>query len=204
MLPLWIRAYRLVFGCLALFAVWWNWQNLDDPRFTSFFTNQSNAIAGVVMLLGSVVFVRQHNPAWWDVFRGIAVIAMLVTGIVYAALLGGVYNPFTSSEHTWASSVMHQLMPIVMLLDIIIVPLSARTPKWLVGIYLLYPLAYLGWFLVKDTWYPYDFIDPHQSDGGYSGVLMTCGMLLVLFIIIGLGIISYSRLRRIPVSQTLS
>ncbi|MCA9833895.1 MAG: Pr6Pr family membrane protein [Thermomicrobiales bacterium] len=201
MLPTWIRAYRLIFGLLALVAVWWNWQEFDDPRFTSFFTHQSSALAGVVLLLGALIYARVQNPPWWDVIRGIAVIAMLVTGIVYALLLDGLYNPFTGSDHTWASSVMHQLMPIVMLLDILIVPLGARTSRWVAAIFLVYPLSYLGWFLwhgTKDEWYPYDFIDHRTYDNGYAGVCITCGMLIVLFVVIGLLIISYSRLRRMP------
>lgn len=203
MLPIWIRAYRLIFGLLAFSAIYYNLTELDDPKFWNFFTNQSNLIAGVVLVLGATVFAKHHNPAWWDVIRGVAVISMLVTGIVFATLLGGVYNPFTTSEHTWASSVMHQLMPIVMLLDVIIAPLGPRTSKWTVGFYLAYPLAYLGWFLIRGNqngWYPYDFINPNEYDNGYTGVAITCGGLLAAFIVIGIVIIFYSRLRRAPAS----
>lgn len=201
MLPRWIRAYRLVFGLLVAYAIVYNLTNLDDPKFWNMFTNQSNLIVGIVLVLGATVFARYRNSAWWDVIRGIAVISILVTGIVYAALLGGVYNPFSTEEHTWASSVMHQLMPIVMLLDIIIVPLGPRTPRWIVVFYLTYPLAYLGWFLVSgdnNGWYPYDFVNPNEYSNGYTGVLTTCGALLLVFIVIGLVIIWYSRIRRTP------
>jgi hypothetical protein len=199
MLPLWIRLYRLIFGMTALIAVYWNWQDFDDPDFWKFFTNQSNVIAGVVLILGALVFARARSVAWWDIFRGIAVIAMLVTGIVYAVLLDGVYNPFTTTDHTWASSVLHQLMPLVMVIDIIVVPLSPRTSRWSVLFYLMYPLAYLGWFLysgAQDGWYPYDFIDHTTYDNGYTGVLMTAGGLLAVFIVMGLVIIGYSHMRR--------
>lgn len=201
MLPFWIRACRLVFGITALVAIVYNLRNLDEPRFWSFFTNQSNLLAGVVLILGALVFGRHRNPAWWDVVRGVALISLLVTGIVYAALLGGVYNPFTTSEHTWASSVMHQLIPIVMLVDMIIVPLGHRTRRWSVVFYLVYPLTYLGWALANgsDTgWYPYDFVNPNEYSNGYVGVIVTCGALLAVFVLIGLAIIGYSRVRRTP------
>lgn len=156
MLPSWIRAYRLIFGLTALYAIYYNLTHLDDPYFWNFFTNQSNLLAGIVLILGSLVYARHLNPAWWDVIRGVAVISLMVTGIVYAVLLEGVYNPLSTDDHTWASSVMHQLIPIVMVLDIIIVPLGPRTPRWTVALYLIYPLFYLGWFLMRGTttgWY---------------------------------------------------
>lgn len=201
MLPFWIRACRLIFGLTALYAVYYNLIRLDDPEFWNLFTNQSNLIAGIVLILGGLVFARYRNPAWWDVIRGVAVISILVTGIVYATLLGGVYNPFTTDEHTWASSAMHQLIPLVMLLDIIIVPLAPRTPRWTVVFYIIYPLAYLAWSLIRgsDTgWYPYDFVNPNEYGNGYVGVITTCGALLVVFVIIGLAIIGYSHVRRTP------
>lgn len=98
---------------------------------------------------------------------------------------------------------MHQLIPIVMLLDIIIVPIGPRTPKWTVIVYLVYPLAYLGWFLYSGNqhgWYPYDFVNPNAYANGYAGVAITCGGLLLAFIVIGLIIIGYSKLRRTPAS----
>ena len=201
MLPSWIRAYRLIFGLTALAAVFYNLNHFDDPKLYSHFTYQSNLLAGVVLVLGAIVFARYQNPAWWDLIRGIAVISIMVTGIVYAVLLEGVYNPFTTSEFTWASSVMHQLIPIVLLLDLIIVPLGPRTPFSRVVFYLIYPLLYLGWFLLRGPhtgYYPYDFINPNEDGNGYTGVLITCGMLLLVFIVIGLAIIGYSRVRRTP------
>lgn len=207
MLPAWIRSYRLLFGALALYAIAWNMVEKDDQYFWNFFTNQSSLLSGVVLILGAVFFARIGNPEWWDVIRGIAVISMLVTGIVYAVLLDGLYNPFTTTEHTWASSVMHQLLPIVMLIDILIVPLGPRTRSWTALIYPVYPLMYLGWFLIRGNqngWYPYDFVDHSTYSNGYIGVATTCGALLVVFLVIGLGIISYSRMRRMPVALEMA
>ena len=202
MLPTWIRLYRLFFGVLAIYAIAWNWAELDDPKFWNFFTNQSSLLSGIVLILGAIFFARVRNPKWWDVVRGIAVISMLVTGVVYAVLLDGLYNPFNTTEHTWASSVMHQLLPIVMLLDILIVPLGHRSPWWSAAVYPAYPLAYLGWCLYRgeqNGWYPYDFVDHTTYANGYTGVSITCGALLAIFLIIGVALIHYSRWRRFPV-----
>lgn len=201
MLPGWIRAYRILFGLLAIIAIWYNWVYDSDEHFFKFFTNQSSFLAGAVLIGGAVLFTRLRNPMWWDILRGSAVIAMLVTGIVYAVLLDGLYNPFTTSEYTWASSYMHQALPVIMLVDLLIVPLNPRTPRWTVALYPLFPLAYLAWFLVSGrntNWYPYNFIDHRTYDNGYTGVFTTSGILLLVFVIIGLALVSYSRIRRVP------
>ena len=207
MLPSWIRSYRLLLGVFALWAIFWNMREKNDQYFWNFFTNQSGLIAGVVLVLGAFFFAKNTNPEWWDIMRGIAVISMLVTGIVYALLLGGLYNPFTTTEHTWASSVLHQLLPIVMLLDILIVPLGSRTRRWTAFLYPVYPLTYLAWFLVRGNqngWYPYDFVNHTTYANGYTGVAITCGGLLIVFIVVGLGIISYSRMRRMPMALEMA
>lgn len=206
MLPSWIRLYRLFFGVLAFYAIVWNLLRTENPNFWNLFTNQSSFISGAVLILGALFFPRIKNPAWWDVIRGTAVISMLVTGVVFATLLGGLYNPFATTEHVWASSVMHQLLPMVMLLDILIVPLGGRTKWWTALLYPVYPLLYLGWSLVRGSrigWYPYDFVNHTTYDNGYIGVTITCGALLIIFLIVGLGIINYSRMRRMPVAEKL-
>lgn len=201
MLPPWIRAYRLIFGLMGLVAVFYNIAHYDDANLWTHFTYESNLIAGVVLILGATILARFRSPAWWDIIRGVAFISLLLTGIVYATLLGGLYNPFTTTDHTWASSVLHQLIPIVMLLDILIVPLGPHTPRWNVVFFLIYPLVYLGLTLLRGEmtgYYPYDFLDPSEYGNGFTGVLATCGALLLVFIVIGLVIIGYSRVRRTP------
>jgi len=195
MVPAWVRIYRLVFGLIALYAVYNNYREFDDPHFWDFFTNQSNILAGVVLLLGSVVLIRRDHGLLWDLVRGSAVISMLVTGLVYGLLVGSFYNPFDGSV-IWSSSVLHQLMPIVMLLDLLLVPLSRRVPWWSVIFFVTFPLIYLGVSLERGDrtgWYPYDFIDPTTYDSGMSGVVQTSVGLLAAFILLGALLIGYSR-----------
>ena len=201
MLPLWIRAYRLIVAGIGVVALWWQWRQHDDPHFWSSFAHQSSLVASVVLLLGALVFARWQNPAWWDALRGATLIAMLLVATANTLLLDGSVNPFDAIESTWASSVLLQLMPIVMLLDLLIVPLGPRTSPWSALLYLVYPLIYLGWFLQngeQDGWYPYDFIDHRTYANGYAGVAFVCGALLVLAAFASLLIVSYSRLRRVP------
>lgn len=194
-LPPWVRFFRLIAGVLALIAVWRNRvEHHDDPYFFDYFTNQSNIIAGIVLILGGYVFARRNAPRWWDYIRGSAVMMMVTTGAVFALLLGGLYNPF-GDAYPWWDSVLHQLIPIVMVVDLLIAPLGRRVAWWAIGIFMVYPLAYLGLALVRGAdsgWYPYDFMDPDQN-GGYAGVATTIGMLTVGFLLISAAVIVFSR-----------
>jgi hypothetical protein len=195
MLPGWIRVYRLAFGIIALVAVFRNSIQLDEVHFWRFFTNQSSLIAGTVLILGGLVFTRRQAPPGWDIARGTAVLMMLITGIVYAALLGGLYNPFDGS-HRWESSVMHQLMPIVMLVELLMVPLGRRVPMWSMALIIAYPLIWLGYTVPygRETgWYPYDFLDPAEN-GGAIGVTITLAVLIAFFLAVAALIIGLGRL----------
>lgn len=197
MLPGWIRLYRLAFGILAILAVFRNYVTLDNPNFWRLFTNQSSLIAGVVLVLGALVFMRRKPPLAWDVIRGTAVMMMLTTGVVYAALLGGLYNPF-GDAHPWPSSVMHQLLPIVMVIDILVVPLHRSVPMWAMSFFTIYPLAWLGVTLVYGAdsgWYPYDFLDPAEG-GGAVGVAITVGLMVIGFLIMAAVIIRLGKVMR--------
>ena len=197
MLPGWIRFFRLGFGMLALVAVFKNYVDLDEEHFWHFFTYQSSMLAGAVLVLGATAFTRRRSPLAWDIVRGTAVMTMLTTGIVYAVLLDGIYNPFDGS-HRWASSVMHQLLPVVMLLDILIVPLHRSVPTWTMSLFSVYPIGWLGftlWYGNDAGWYPYDFLDP-ETGGGVGGVAITVGALIVAFLIMAWVLIRLGKIMR--------
>lgn len=193
----WIRLYRLAFGMLALIAVSKNYVDLDETHFWHFFTNQSSLLSGIVLILGATLFARHRSPLAWDVIRGTAAMMMLLTGVVYAVLLDGVYNPFDGS-HRWPSSVMHQLMPVVMLLDILIVPLHRTVPMWSMSFFSIYPLGWLGftlWYGNDSGWYPYDFLDPAEA-GGWNGVGITIGVMVAGFLLLAALLIALGKVVR--------
>lgn len=195
--PWWVRVYRLGFGILALYAVYAANHLDDDLGWLRFFTNQSGILSGVTLVLGALVFARRMPLAGWDTIRGTAVMSSIVTGVVYGLLVSSFYNPF-NGDHTWHSSVLHQLIPLVMLLDVLIVPISRRVPGWSLLVWTVYPLAYLLWALWhgdQTGWYPYDFLDPGEYDNGLRGVLSTCAVIMVGFFIVAAIIWAIGRLR---------
>lgn len=168
-------AYRVGFGVLTLVAI--AAQALDAQsrgvfnvaNFFSYFTIQSNLIACGVFLIGAARW-RTPTSARWELVRGQAVLVMTVTFVVFALLLSGTD---VDVALPWVNSVVHQVMPIAVIVDWLIDPPQhrlafARSLRWLA-----YPLVWTAYTLIRGAvtgWYPYPFLDP--ANGGYGTVAL--------------------------------
>ncbi|MFB7716961.1 MULTISPECIES: Pr6Pr family membrane protein [unclassified Nocardia] len=180
--PLWIRGLRFAFGVLTLVAL------LDGPlrnihtagysyaNYFSYFTIQSNLLAMVVLLVGAV---RDPGDRRWQLLRCGAVLYMVITGIIYALLLS---NIDVQMEGQWTNSVLHRIIPIVMLADwLLVVAPAVKLTVRMIGGLLIYPLLYGVYTLIRGAivdWYPYPFIDPRGP-----GYLELAGKLVLLAIV---------------------
>ena len=161
----------------------------DPTRFYAYFTIQSNLI-GVFALVWA--FRRRNAPKTraMDLFRGAAAAYLTVTFFVVIFFLS---NEDVDLQVLWIDAVLHRIFPIIVVLDWIIDPPGTRL-RWRDAlIWLVYPLVWLGFTLVRgasDGWYPYPFLDP--ANGGYGSVGLyvigiTIGFLLLSMIYIWLG-----------------
>jgi hypothetical protein len=187
----WVRLYRAFFGMLALVTVGVhfvanNQRDLWTPvNFFSLFTIQSNLIAAIVLLVGAVA-AREHALLLWSLVRGAAVMYMVTTGVVHTLILSGLEQS-TLTTPLWVNIVLHQLLPLVMVVDLMVRPITGHhlTMRQALG-WLLYPLLYLGYTLVRGArtdWYPYPFLDPNVP-GGYGTVAFYCTVVLLGFLAI--------------------
>ena len=185
----WVRFYRAFFGMLTLVAVGYQFstnsqRDVWNPvNFFSFFTIQSNLIAAVVLLLGASA-AREHISLPWSVIRGGAAMYMVTTGVVYALLLSGLEESLQTPT-LWVNIVLHQFLPVVMVMDLVIRPIASghltmrRAIAWLA-----YPAIYLLYTLVRGPrvdWYPYPFLDPREP-GGYGTVAIYCAVIVLGFV----------------------
>ena len=85
-------------------------------NFFSYFTIESNLLAIVVLIAGGLAVPRSRD---WGYLRGAVTLFMVITGIVYAALLA---NAEVGLVTAWIDDTLHRVIPLVMLADWIFFP----------------------------------------------------------------------------------
>jgi hypothetical protein len=171
-----IRGYRTALAGLALAAIAYelvrglgesHWSTTD---YFSYFTELSNLFAAAIFLAGA-----RRSGAWrsptFELLRGASVLYMLTTGIVYAVLLSGQH-----ASIPWVNTVLHQVMPVAVVLDWLIDPPRSRLATRRVLLWMAFPLLYIVYTLLRGPlahWYPYFFVNPGHS-GGYLRVAANC------------------------------
>ncbi len=189
----WIRAYRLGFGVLGVVALLWiPVRNIDSATFSltnylSYFTIESNILGVIVLLVGGLL--APPGPRW-QTFRGAVTLYMLITMVVYAVLLAGIDVMLTDK---WINDVEHRLIPVVLLLDWLLVPMTTRLRPTLelIGLWLIFPVVYGVYCLIRGPivdWYPYPFIDPRVQ--GYVSLTIGLVVLLVVFVVLAVAMAS--------------
>jgi hypothetical protein len=168
-----VPLYRAVGGLLILVAVGYQLSRsvangFSAVSFFSYFTILSNLFAAVVLLLGVAWFGR--DSARFDSVRGAAVVYLATTGITFALLLRDLAEEVQTTT-PWVDTVLHRMMPLVVVLDWLIDPPRRRLEARRVWWWLLFPLLYLPYTLLRGPvvdWYPYPFLDPRPH--GYGPV----------------------------------
>ena len=193
----WIGAYRIVFALAALFAIGYQFfSGLDNNptfrigNFWSFFTIQSNVLGAVVLLVAAWRINEPGHSTTFDLIRGAAVVYLSTTGVVYGLLLAG-YQEALQTTIPWVDTVLHRVMPIVMVADWLIDPPSRRIELRDAATWLLYPFVYMVYSLIRGPlvdWYPYPFLDP-GAVGGYAvvalyGVGIAAGVSLFIWLVV--------------------
>jgi hypothetical protein len=181
-----LRALRVLVALLGLSAVVTEVVVLSGRgtlvpgNFLSFFTIQSNVLAGVTLLL---VATRPAAP-WLSWLRGLATLCMVVTGVVFSALLANLPADVLTAV-PWDNTVLHYLVPVWFAVDWLVDPPSPPVPFRRALLWLLYPLAYVAYSLVRGPladWYPYPFLDP--ATGGYAAVAVTSVAIAVVVVLL--------------------
>lgn len=187
--PLWIRILRFAFAVLGIVAlVWIPLRNIGESGFSSanyfsYFTIESNVLGVIVLLIGAV---RDPRDRRWQMVRGAATLYLLITGVVYAVLLAKVDVMLTDR---WINDVLHSILPIVMVLDWILVPVTLGITRALIGSWLIYPAIYGAYTLIRGPivdWYPYPFLDPR--DQGYISLSIGLVILTGVFALLAVAV----------------
>jgi hypothetical protein len=114
--------------------------------------------------------------------RGGSVVYLTVTLIVFAVLLSGTD---VDTAIPWVNSVVHQVFPIVVIVDWLVVPPAASISWRRSLVWLGYPLSWTAYTLVRGAivgWYPYPFLDPTAD--GYGRVAADVAAIFVFGIVV--------------------
>jgi hypothetical protein len=188
-----LAAGRVLFAALTLAAIVVQLADLagkgvlNPVSYFSYFTIDSNLIAAAILLIGAARWRGGRSPAF-DLVRGGAVVYMSVTGIVFTLLLS---NTDVDTAIPWVNTVVHELMPIVIVADWLLDPPVGRLTQRQGLLWLSFPLAWIVYTMIRGALvglYPYPFLNP--DNGGYGSVAVYCvGILVVMAVVCGLAVV---------------
>ncbi|MFE0172508.1 Pr6Pr family membrane protein [Streptomyces sp. NPDC059002] len=177
-------------------------------RVLSYFTVQSNIVVAVVLGLSAwrAWQGRRPLPAW---ATGGTLLFIAITGLVYHFVLANDSSGFAMTDdiaahsgwHSVSNQLLHTVTPIGVALDwLLLVRPGGLRPRH-AGLWLLYPLAYLGFALARGAImspgstarYPYPFLDVDVH--GYGGVLGNAVVFGLAFAALALLLVGLDRIR---------
>lgn len=182
-----VAAFRVFFAGLTVVAIVVQLASLaakgtlNPVNYFSYFTIDSNLIAIGVLIAAALNRDRASTPRL-DLVRGGAVVYMSITGIVFTLLLS---NTDVDTAIPWVNSVVHELMPLVMLADWLITPPAARLPMRQGLLWLSFPLVWIVYTIIRGAivnLYPYPFLNP--ANGGYASVAVYCVAILIAMLVV--------------------
>ncbi|MGI8458656.1 MAG: Pr6Pr family membrane protein [Propionibacteriaceae bacterium] len=173
-------------------------------NYLSYFTVDSSVLAVVVLLIGaaSAISGRGAESRRFTLARAAVVTYLVLIGVVYNLVLRGI--PAQGETVGWSNEILHVVVPVALLLDWVLAPGRQRLEYHDVRVVLVVPIAWLVYTLIRGPlvldpfvgtpyWYPYPFLDPVASTGGYGSVAAYVVALTAIVVAFGLGVIRISR-----------
>lgn len=188
-----IVLFRIILASIVLTGLGFSFRstlmNGDSiVNFFSYFTTIGTIFASVVLIYSAIKLARGgHFRQRDDLLRAMALINMLLIGGVYFLLLR---NTPLGNNAPWVNIAHHYVLPLALLADWIIQPPAQKIALRSLWFAFIIPIAYLIYSFVRGHltgFYPYGFLNPAEQ-GGYGGVAIYCGAMLVVFFLLSLGI----------------
>jgi hypothetical protein len=159
------------------------------------FTTQSNLLVGCYFGWAALSpwLLRKQPPA---VVAGAVTLCILMTFLIFHLVLANPSSGFSDGSVQFGSVqnvLLHTVTPVLALLDWLLLRTARSQSRWAAW-WLLYPLAYLAFVLVRGAIvgrYPYPFLDVKAD--GYLAVGITSVILLVVFWLFGLLLVVVGR-----------
>ncbi|MGW2423330.1 Pr6Pr family membrane protein [Streptomyces sp. NPDC001709] len=185
-------------------------------RTLSYFSVQTNILLAIVMLLSASRAWRARHPLPSAV-TGATLLYAMVTALVYHLLLAHTTPPFSMTGTTavperwhgaWATlQILHTVTPAAAVLDWLLLTPAARLHLRQTATWLLYPLAYLAFYLIRATFLPppnpsrylYPFLDVVAH--GYRSTLANALLLGLAIYALAVLLVALDHTRPTPVRR---
>ena len=193
---LWALLLSALGGCLIKFGVFEGTVRLHQLRY---FTNLSNLL-GVAYAAAALCMPKADLRT----LRGMAVLALGVTAVVFHTLLASVFGPYIFPTLSWWGNLLvHTLTPGLMVGEWLLFRGEKPLERYHPVIWLGFPAAYFAVtvFLAKlgilmpnsGTAYPYPFLDVWKL--GWGSVLRNVILMGAGFLALGYGLVGADTLR---------
>jgi hypothetical protein len=163
-----------VYAMIDLFFL--NESMLEVLERLRMFTNISNMIVFVVV---GLYLLNIHQKKWYKYLAVIGLVAILMTGIIYHALLA---EPGMSFQN----HVVHTINPALFAVFYYLLIQEGIKLRH-VWVSLILPTLYFGIILAVGpwtNWYPYNFMNPTYGDQSLGSVLIFClGIMLPVIVL---------------------
>ena len=169
-------------------------------NFFSYFTIDSNTLSALVLVAGAISLMRsvggvEHRGL--TVARVAVTTYMIITGVVYNLLLRESLEQ--GATVAWSNEVLHVVAPIYLVLDWAFAPGRHPLGRRDAVATLAFPTVWVLYTLVRGPfatnpfvnvgyWYPYPFINPVTSAGGYASVAAYVVGIAVVTILLAFGL----------------
>ena len=205
-------AAAVVFQLLHSIGFWQAQEGANIPflvlGFFSYFTMEAGIAAAVVLAVGAALLVRNSSTIIaFTMARGLVVTYSATTAIAYNVLLRPI-EVADGSAVPWSNEWLHVLGPAYLALDWMLAPDRRPLPWRTLWIAVVIPIAWAAYTFARgpfaldtrtDTnWYPYPFLNPDTSPGGYGSALVYVAVLAVAILAIASVVILLSRVGRAP------
>lgn len=189
------KTTAIVLACIAWFSIALQYYLTTGTaiNFFSYFTIQCNLLVALSLTFTSL----SPNSRIGIFFSSLSVQSAIALYIFIVAL---VYNLILRSLFAWTGwqwfvdNMLHVIVPLLYILYWFYFRTKGSL-TWQDGVYwVIYPLIYLMYSLVRGSmvqWYPYPFL--HAGNLGYPTVLTNITMVIVVFLVAGLGVIYITR-----------
>ena len=169
-------------------------------NFLSYFTIDSNTLSAVVLVISAIALLRGAGPVearGLTVARVAVTTYMIITGVVDNLLLRGTLAQ--GATLPWSNEILHVVAPIYLALDWAFAPGRHPLSRRDAIATLAFPVVWVIYTLVRGPfatnpyvdppyWYPYPFINPVTSAGGYTSVAAYVAGIGVVTILLALSL----------------